>query len=215
LSRPAALEQRLGHSFADPRLLEQALAHSGHEFQRLEFLGDAVLDCVAAEELYRLFPSLQEGPLHRLQVSMIRESTLAQAARSVALEEQLKRMKTDVRDSTLADSLEAIFGAVFLDGGYAQARKCILHVLAPFVSNLSPESAVKDPKTQLQEILQARYKSRPSYRQVASVGAAHEKTFNVECQVKKLDLSTNGTGSSRQRAEQEAARAMLAKIGGA
>ena len=215
MSRSAALEQRLGHRFADPRLLEQALAHGGHEFQRLEFLGDAVLDCVAAEELYRRFPSLQEGPLHRLQVSMIRESTLAEAARSIALDAPLMNLMPVVRDSTLADALEAVFGAVFLDGGYAEASKCILHVLAPFVSKLSPESAVKDAKTQLQEVLQARFKTLPTYRQVGSGGAAHEKTFKVECQVKKLDLATDGAGSSLQRAEQDAAQAMLRKIGGA
>jgi ribonuclease-3 len=215
LSRPAALETRLGHRFTRLPLLELALTRGGpreDNNQRLEFLGDAVLDCVMAEELYLRYPSLQEGDLHRLQVSMIRDSTLAQAARGIGLKELLKASVPTVRESTLADTLEAIFGAVFLDAGYEAAKTCILYVLKPFMGRLDPARPEKDAKTQLQELLQARFKSVPSYRMTRSSGAAHEKTFEVECRVAELGLAAAGAGSSRQRAEQEAASAMLRQL---
>lgn len=218
MSRPAALEKRLGHRFTRLPLLEQALTRGGSREvnnERLEFLGDAVLDCVMAEELYLRYPSLQEGDLHRLQVSMIRGSTLAQAALGIGLKDLLKASVPTVRESTLADTLEAIFGAIFLDGGYDAARTCILHVLKPFMGRLDPARPEKDAKTELQELLHARFKTTPKYRVTRSLGAAHEKMFDVECQVAELRMSAAGSGSSRQRAEQDAARAMLIRIGGA
>ena len=213
MSRLAALERRLGYSFKSPELLEQALSRKGRRLEgneRLEFLGDAVLHCVMATEVYTRFPSLLEGELHRLQESLIREETLAEVARGVALDEVLA--SSGARPSTLADTMEAIFGAVLVDGGYPAARESILRVFAPLLDELDPARLEKNAKSKLQEITQARFKSVPAYRLVRAQGAAHEKLFEVECSVPELGKTALGSGSSRQRAEQEAARAMLAQL---
>jgi ribonuclease-3 len=215
LPRPAALEQRLGHRFTRPDLLEQALTRGGPakgNNERMEFLGDAVLDCVMAEELYQRFPRLQEGGLHSLRVSMIRESTLAEVAYDLGIREFVLVPGSAATNSGLADTLEAIFGAVFLDGGYPAAQRCILKVLGPYMRRLNPDRPEKDAKTKLQELLIATFKCSPTYRVVNSTGAAHQKTFEVECRVAKLDLVTTASGSSRQRGEQAAAAAMLKKL---
>ena len=209
------LERRLGHRFTNPGLLAQALLRHGRSLEgneRLEFLGDAVLDCVVAEEVYRRFPALLEGELHRLQESLIRESTLAEAAQGLALDQLLRASVPNLRASTLADTLEALFGAVFLDGGYAAARQCVLAVLAARLDSLDPERVERDAKSRLQELTQARFKSTPHYRVTRTAGAAHEMTFDVECAVPELAQTAVGSGSSRQRAEQEAARAMLQRL---
>jgi ribonuclease-3 len=215
LSPLAALEKRLGYRFRRSELLEQALSHKGKRLEgneRLEFLGDGVLDCVMAEEVYTRYPSLREGELHRLQESLVREEALAEVAGHIALDEALKPALTFIRPSTLADTMEAIFGAVFLDGGYAAARATILHVFAPFLERLDPQRLDRDAKSKLQEIVQARFKSVPIYRILRSQGAAHEKVFEVECAVPELKRTAMGSGLSRQRAEQDAARAMLQQI---
>jgi ribonuclease III len=215
LSRPAALEKRLGYRFTRSELLEQALSHKGKRLEgneRLEFLGDGVLDCVMAEEVYTRYPSLREGELHRLQESLVREEALAEVARHLALDETLKPALPFIRPSTLADTLEAIFGAVFLDGGYGAARATILRVFEPFLERLDPQRLDRDAKSKLQEIVQARFKSVPVYRILRSQGAAHEKVFEVECAVAELKRTAVGSGLSRQRAEQDAARAMLQQI---
>jgi ribonuclease-3 len=215
LSRPAALEKRLGYRFTRSELLEQALSHQGKRLEgneRLEFLGDGVLDCVMAEEVYTRYPSLREGELHRLQESLVREEALAEAARHIGLDETLKPALPFIRSSTLADTMEAIFGAVFLDGGYRAARATILRVFEPFLERLDPQRLDRDAKSKLQEIVQARFKSVPIYRILRSQGAAHEKVFEVECAVAELKRTAVGSGLSRQRAEQDAARAMLQQI---
>ena len=210
-----ALEQRLGHRFANGALLEQALTHrgeAGEHNERLEFLGDSVLDCVMAEELFKRFTASREGQLHRLKESLVREESLAALARLLELEEILRPALGQVRPAALADTLEAIFGAVFLDGGYDAARGAILGVFAGPLERLDPGRIEKDPKSLLQELVQARLKKVPEYRLVAAHGAAHERSFDVECVVPELGMATRGSGASRQKAEQQAASAMLEKL---
>jgi ribonuclease-3 len=214
------LEARLGHRFAEPRLLEQALTHRSHgavHNERLEFLGDGVLGCAVAEELFARFPQLSEGKLTRLRASLVREETLADVARALGLAALLRlgegelAASAEPRPSILADALEAVFGALFLDGGYAAARQAVLEVFATRIERLDPERPAKDAKTQLQELLQADKKPLPEYRVVSVQGEQHRQSFEVECVVAG-GLASRGSGSSRQRAEQQAAAAMLEKL---
>jgi ribonuclease-3 len=163
-----------------------------------------------AEEVYTRYPALREGELHRLQESLVREEALAAVASDIALDQMLEL--PTIRSSTLADTMEAIFGAVFLDGGYPAAKDAVLRVFTPLLDRLDPARLDRDAKSRLQEIVQARFRSVPGYRIVRSEGAAHEKLFEVECCVPELNITATGTGSSRQRAEQEAAKAVLEKI---
>lgn len=221
MARPTALEKRLGHRFADPALLQQALTHRSFgpvHNERLEFLGDGVLGCAIAQELYARFPDLPEGKLTRLRASLVREEALADVAVGLQLGEFLRRGEGEVasdpepRASILADAVEALVGAVFLDAGYEAARKSVLHVFGPFIGALDAEQPAKDAKTQLQELLQARHRPLPQYRVVSVEGAAHQQAFQVECRLADGPQAAVGRGTSRQRAEQEAARAMLAKL---
>ena len=221
MSRPAALEERLGHRFADPRLLEQALTHRSRgadNNERLEFLGDGVLGCAVADELYARFPQLSEGKLTRLRASLVREETLAEVARELGLEALVRLGEGELaagpepRPSILADALEAVLGAVFLDGGYAAARGAVLAAFGRHVDRLDPERPAKDAKTRLQELLQARHRGLPHYRVVSVLGEAHRQSFEVECSVRGTDHKATGSGTSRQRAEQQAAKAMLEQL---
>jgi ribonuclease-3 len=223
LARPAALERRLGHHFADSALLEQALTHRSHGAQnneRLEFLGDGVLGCAVAEELYARFPQLPEGKLTRLRASVVREEALAEVAENIGLAKHLRLGEGELSSgappsgSIIADALEAVFGAIFLDGGYEAARKSVLLAFRPLMERLDPEQPAKDAKTQLQEMLQAKRHRLPEYRVLAVRGAAHRQSFEVECVVAEGGLSATGSGTSRQRAEQDAAAAMLEKLAG-
>jgi ribonuclease-3 len=218
LSRPAALEERLGHRFADPRLLEQALTHRSRgadNYERLEFLGDGVLGCAVADELYARFPHLPEGKLTRLRASLVREETLAEVGKTLGIDGCLRLGEGELsagpepRPSILADALEAVLGAVFLDGGYAAARSVVLAAFGPHIERLDPERPAKDAKTRLQELLQAQHRPLPQYRVVGVQGEAHRQSFEVQCSVDGLDVKATGTGTSRQRAEQQAAKAML------
>lgn len=222
MSRLSALEQRLGHRFGDSRLLEQALTHRSHgpeNYERLEFLGDGVLGCAVAEELYARFPRLPEGKLTRLRANLVREETLAEVAASLDLGSLLRLGEGEAssgagtRPSILADALEAIVGAVFLDAGYEAARKAVLLAFHPLIERLDPGGPAKDPKTRLQEILQSQRRRLPEYRVVSVRGAPHQQAFDVECLLADAGLSATGSGTSRQRAEQEAAMAMLGKLG--
>jgi len=225
--RPAALERALGHRFERAALLEQALTHrsfgSPHN-ERLEFLGDGVLGCVIAEALIVRFPDLSEGQLSRLRASLVREAALAARARELGLQDHLRLGEGEAasggatRPSILADAMEALFGAVFLDGGYAAARAVVLRVYGEALSGLDARALGKDPKTQLQEFLQARRRALPQYRVVATRGAAHRQIFEVECVVVGAcagapEQRASGTGSSRRLAEQQAAEAMLRLLG--
>lgn len=221
MSRPAALEKRLGHRFANPRLLEQALTHRSRgadNYERLEFLGDGVLGCAVADELYARFPQLSEGKLTRLRASLVREEALAEVAGALGVAQFVRLGEGELaagpqpRPSILADALEAVLGAVFLDGGYEAARKVVLVAFGPLIEQLDPERPAKDAKTRLQEILQARHRRLPQYRVVSVQGEAHRQSFEVECFVETLDFTTTGTGTSRQRAEQQAAKAMLERL---
>ena len=177
-----------------------------------------MLGCAVAEELYARFPQLSEGKLTRLRASLVREEALAELARELGLAAFLRlgegelAASAEPRPSILADALEAVVGAVFLDGGYEAARKAVLVVLGPRLERLDPERPAKDAKTQLQEMLQAAHRPLPEYRVVAVDGAAHRQSFEVECVVAGLGMSAKGSGSSRQRAEQQAADAMLDQL---
>ncbi len=211
-----SLQEQLGHRFRDPRLLLQALTHRSHSTphnERLEFLGDGVLNCIVAAELYTRFPGLKEGELSRLRASLVREERLHEIAAGLALGDDLRLGEGELksggfrRPSILADGLEALIGAVFLDGGFESARDVVLRLYRPQIESVGPDAVEKDPKTQLQEWLQSRRYALPQYSVVATHGAAHEQRFEVECLVRELDLRTVGTGTSRRLAEQEAARA--------
>lgn len=219
--RPA-LERALGHRFRNTGLLEQALTHrsfgSPHN-ERLEFLGDGVLGCVVTEELYSRFPERTEGELSRLRANLVRETALAGFARALGLSAFLRLGEGEVasggadRSSILADALEAVFGAVFLDGGYQAARTSVLKVYEEALGRLNPGEPSKDAKTRLQELLQGKRQKLPQYRVVATRGAAHKQTFEVECSVDAPGggdpTQATGSGSSRRIAEQQAAEHML------
>lgn len=215
MSRRAALEKRIAHRFTAPRLLEQALTHRSYgadNNERLEFLGDGVLGCAVADELYARFPHLPEGKLTRLRASLVREEALAEAAARLGIAGELRLGKVEAQPSLLADAVEAIVGAVFLDGGYEAARKSVVAMLGPQLDALDPQQSAKDAKTELQERLQAKRLQLPEYRVVAVQGEAHKQSFQVECRVAELDLAATGSGSSRQRAEQQAARRLLERL---
>ena len=166
-----------------------------------------------ADELYARFPQLPEGKLTRLRAGLVREEALAEIGRGLGLQELLRlEPSTPVTDSILADAVEAVFGALFLDAGYPAARAAVLAAFAPLLARLDPEGPAKDAKTQLQEILQARQRKLPEYRVLSVRGAAHKQSFEVECVIAELGLSASGSGTSRQRAEQQAAQAMLARL---
>ena len=213
-----ALERRIGHRFRDAALLEQALTHSSSGAQhneRLEFLGDGVLNCVVTEELFERFPGLAEGELTRLRASLVREAALEGLAREIGLPELLRLGKSEMisggaqRASILADALEAVIGAVFLDAGYDAARAAVRSVFGELLAKADPRLPGKDAKTRLQETLQAQRRELPEYRVLSVQGAAHRKVFEVECLARALGLSATGSGVSRQRAEQQAADNLL------
>ena len=175
-----------------------------------------MLDCAVAAELYDRFPQLSEGKLTRLRAALVREETLAEVAREIGLTAAIRlgegelAASAEPRPSILADALEALIGAVFLDGGYPAARAVVLSLLARRFGQLDAEGPSKDAKTELQELLQAERRPLPVYRVLSVQGAAHQQSFEIECVVG--DLTASGTGRSRQKAEQEAARAMLDKL---
>lgn len=221
MSRIASFESRLGYRFRGAALLQQALTHRSYgtpHNERLEFLGDGVLGCVIAAELYGRFPQIQEGKLTRLRASLVREEALAGLAMELGLPEVMRVGDAELtvgrgaRPSILADALEAVFGAVFLDGGYDVARGTILRAYDRALSRIRPEATPKDAKTQLQELMQAQRRTLPEYRVVATSGAAHQQIFEVECLLPDLGLRATGSGTSRQRAEQRAAEALLADM---
>jgi ribonuclease-3 len=216
-----ALEKALGHRFANSGLLAQALTHRSHSSphnERLEFLGDSVLNFVVAAELFARFPELEEGRLTRLRANLVREESLHGVALRLDLGEHLRLGKGALksgdfrRASVLADALEAVFGAVFLDGGFEAARATIIRLFDPLLASLDPKAVSKDAKTRLQEWLQGRKYALPQYAVVATHGAGHNQLFEVECVISELDIRTVGTGASRRNAEQDAARQAYARV---
>jgi len=216
VSRRQELEERLGHRFTNAALLDQALTHRSAgpgDNERLEFLGDGVLGCAVAEELYARFPRLAEGRLTRIRARLVREESLAEVAAHLEVAKVLRvGAKHPITPSVLADAVEALFGAVFLDGGYDAARQAMLHAFGPLLAGIDPSAAEKDAKTLLQELMHARGRNLPEYRVVATHGAPHQRSFEVECALPELGLAAVGTGTSLQRAEQEAAKALLEKL---
>jgi ribonuclease-3 len=209
-----ALSRRLGYSFTRNALLKQALTHRSHgqtNNERLEFLGDGILNCVVASLLYQRFPELPEGDLSRLRAYLVKESTLSDIAQSLSLGEALRLGEGEMksggwrRPSLLADALEAVVGAVFLDGGFASAQDLVSRLYAPMLENLDPRSIGKDPKTLLQEYLQGRKIALPEYALLATEGEAHCQTFRIECRIPALSIRAQGEGGSRRAAEQAAA----------
>lgn len=212
------LAATLGHSFRDQGLLRQALTHRSHgagHNERLEFLGDAVLNCVIAAMLYKRFGAIDEGDLSRRRARLVRQESLAEVARELDLGPALRLGEGELksggaqRPSILADGLEAVFGAIFLDAGFEAASAVIGRLFAPLIDVLDDGAPLKDAKTALQELLQGRRLGLPRYQMTETRGLAHVQEFQVECQVPELDLRFTGAGSSRRNAEQEAARKML------
>jgi ribonuclease-3 len=216
-----ALEQALGYAFADPERLRQALTHRSYgscHNERLEFLGDSVLNCIITRILFDRFGALREGDLSRLRAGLVRQDALRRIAEDLALGDQLRLGEGELRSgghrrpSILADALEAVLGAVFLDGGFDAAREVIERLYAPLLSQIDPGHSYKDPKTSLQEWLQARRYAVPSYTLKLTRGEAHAQQFEVECSIAEFGLTTSGSGTSRRAAEQEAARQALARL---
>lgn len=215
------LQQLLGHRFGDVRLLEQALTHRSYGVpnnERLEFLGDSILNCVIAIALFERFGQLTEGEMSRLRASLVRQEGLHRVALGLDLGSRLRLGEGELksggfrRPSILADALEAVFGAVYLDGGFDAARRVIDGLYAEQLDEIEPGAARKDAKTALQEYLQGRKMALPTYTTVGVHGEAHAQEFEVECLVEAFDLRTNGRGPSRRTAEQQAAELALARL---
>jgi ribonuclease III len=215
------LAERLEYRCRDGALLAAALTHrsaGGAHNERLEFLGDAVLNCVVAELLYRLYPRADEGDLSRLRASLVSGESLAETAAAVGLGDELRLGAGELRSggfrrhSILADALEALIGAIYLDGGLEAARGVVDRLLAERISRLPDVADLKDPKTRLQEYLQARALPLPSYSVEQIRGDAHLQTFDVRCEVAALSLNARGSGLTRRRAEQQAAEEVLRLI---
>lgn len=215
------LQRKVGYNFSRPELLAQALTHRSHgavHNERLEFLGDGVLNCAVAAELFERFADLPEGDLSRLRAHLVRQEALHQVAQTLGLGDHLRLGEGELksggfaRPSILADALEALIGAVFVDGGYSAAREAVGRLYAPLLSGLDPQALGKDPKTLLQELLQSRKIALPQYSVVATHGVAHSQNFEVECLIPQLSVRTVGSGSSRRAAEQEAASRALERV---
>lgn len=205
----------IGHRFTDTDLLGRALTHrsfSAAHNERLEYLGDGVVNCVVALELYRRFPVLPEGELSRLRAHLVNQNSLAAIAQRFAVGEHLRLGEGELksggarRPSILADAVEALIGAAFLDGGFEAAHAVVRVLLGGALDSIDPATSGKDPKTLLQEYLQARRIALPQYSVVATRGEAHEQHFQVECAIPGLGIRSQGEGTSRRSAEQEAAR---------
>ena len=217
----AELERRLGHAFADRELARQALTHRSFgtpHNERLEFLGDSLLNCAVATLLYERFPRLPEGDLSRLRAALVNQRSLAEVAADLGLGEKLRLGEGELksggfrRPSILADAVEALLGAIFLDAGFEAVRKAVALVLAEKIESAAEKPVDKDPKTALQEHLQGRGLALPRYSVQKTEGEAHEQTFVVECRVDDLGLAATGTGASRRAAEQAAAGDVLGQL---
>ncbi|MBC5768379.1 ribonuclease III [Ramlibacter albus] len=214
----AALQARLQHRFADPRLLARALTHrsfSAVHNERLEFLGDSVLNLAVAGLLYQRLQDLPEGDLSRVRANLVKQDTLHKLAVGLGLPDVIQlgegesRSGGQKRPSILADALEAVIGAVYLDAGYPAAEALVQRLFKDVEITPHMSAAAKDPKTELQEWLQGRKMKLPVYRVAGTLGAAHKQTFDVECEVTELGVVERGIGASRRAGEQAAAAAVL------
>lgn len=216
-------ESYLHHHFEDPGLLKLALTHrsaSKRNNERLEFLGDAFLNFIVARRLYDLRPDASEGDLSRARAALVNQATLAEIGREIGIDRQLVLGKGELRSggahraAVLADALEAVIGAVLLDGGDAAAERLVDRLFAERLERLPASADLKDPKTRLQEWLQGRGLPLPAYSVSVVEGRDHEQVFTVLCRVRDSDLESVGRGRSRRLAEQDAAAAMLAELAG-
>jgi len=214
--------RQLGYVFTQPQLLQRALTHRSYapdHNERLEFLGDSILGCVIAKYLYSEFPDLSEGDLSRLRSNLVKEPTLVIFAQQLNLGSLLKLGEGELksggfrRPSILADAVEALFGAVFVDGGFAAAEQAVLNLFVPYLAKVDMKTLGKDAKTLLQEYLQGKRLPLPAYRVLDTQGVAHEQMFQVECAIPSFKLITCGSGTSRRNAEQQAALAAYQIIG--
>jgi ribonuclease III len=217
------LEARLGYTWRERHLLTQALTHRSHganNNERLEYLGDGVLNCVVGLMLYQRFPELPEGRLSRLRANLVNQDSLHAIARDLDLGHYLRLGEGELksggasRPSILADALESLFGASFLDGGFAAASAMIERLFSERINAINPSVQGKDAKTRLQEWLQSRHHGLPRYTLVDTSGQAHAQTFHVECQIPALKITSLGQGCNRKTAEQVAAEAALALVEG-
>jgi len=220
-SLSARLEQSLAHCFIRPELLRQALTHRSHSSphnERLEFLGDSVLNCTVATLLFQQFPNLKEGELSRLRANLVRQEALAEIAADLGLGDILRLGEGELksggfrRPSILADALEAIFGAIYLDAGFDAAKTTIERLYRTRIDRIDPRNTGKDAKTALQEWLQGRRLPLPHYELAETHGEAHAQEFVVHCSIPSIDLQVTGRGGSRRAAEQEAAQSAIAKL---
>jgi len=216
-----ALQTRLEHEFSDPRLLQQALTHrsfSADHNERVEFLGDSVLNLAVAGLLYERLSELPEGDLSRVRANLVKQDTLHKLAVQLGLPLLIRLGEGEAksggqkRPSILADALEAVIGAVFLDAGFDKADRLVRRLFQDVEINPTMQAIGKDPKTELQEWLQGRKMSLPIYRVVGTLGAAHKQTFDVECEISEFGRAERGIGGSRRAGEQAAAAAMLAYV---
>jgi ribonuclease III len=216
--RLLALQARLQHQFSDQQLLVRALTHrsfSADHNERLEFLGDSVLNLAVSALLYERLYALPEGDLTKVRATLVKQEPLHQLAVGLGLPELIRLGEGEMRSggsrrpSILADALEAVIGAVYLDAGYAAAEALVRRLFDDVEINSNMAATAKDPKTELQEWLQGRKMKLPVYRVAATLGAAHKQTFDVECEIPELDVVERGIGASRRAGEQAAAAAML------
>ncbi|MEJ8566628.1 ribonuclease III [Elongatibacter sediminis] len=213
----------IDYRFENPHLLRQALTHKSHgpvHYERLEFLGDSILNMVVSTRVFELHPQAPEGDLSRMRARIVRGRTLSEIASGIGLGRQLnlgpgeKRSGGFRRSSILADALEAVLGAIYIDGGYEACRAVILSLCDPLIENLPSADNLKDAKTRLQEWLQGRGRPLPEYTLVREEGADHAKSFHVECRLRDGDEVVGANGASRRKAEQVAAGKLLARLSG-
>jgi ribonuclease III len=216
-----ALQKRLGYQFNQLTLLKQALTHRSYASinnERLEFLGDGVLNFIVAHQLYQRFQKLSEGDLSRLRAQLVKEATLFEIAQDLKIGDLLNLGEGELksagwrRPSILSDALEAIIGAAYLDGGFVSAEALVLKLYEDKLENIDPTSIDKDAKSKLQEFLQSKKIDLPDYNVTSIEGEAHAQTFKVSCHIKKYNITTLGEGTSRRNAEQEAAKLAFKQI---
>jgi ribonuclease-3 len=221
MTDPGRLQRALGYEFQDPDLLTLALTHRSvgrRNNERLEFLGDSVVNHIIAEAIFQRFPDVREGDMSRMRASLVRGDTLAELARELELGSYLllgpgeRKSGGHRRGSILADALEAVAGAILLDGGMDRCRECVLGWYRSRLEQASLGDAKKDAKTQLQEFLQGRGKPLPEYELLGAVGEDHDQQFRVACRLPDPSLVFEGSGRSRRKAEQSAARAALERL---
>ena len=215
------LERAIGHTFSDSSLLQTALTHRSHSSphnERLEFLGDSILNGVIARQLFDRFPDVPEGDLSRLRANLVRQDSLHQLALLLSLGKFLRLGEGELksggsqRPSILADALEALFGAIWLDAGYDVASGVIIRLYAGLLTAIVPGRPIKDAKTRLQEILQGKRLPLPKYLLIGTEGEAHAQQFKIACEIDSLRIRTEGSGGSRRAAEQMAAECALERM---